>query len=292
MWNRRAFLATPIAGFISGCKRVPKLKVGGKAGVEGALLCEIIGQLLERKLKAEVERRLNITGPTAVYQAFQNGDVDVYTEYTRVAFKVLLKTVEPIDLGMTVDKLKKDFSTNAQAEWLPFLGFENIHTVVVRADDVAFAKIFTLTEAGHDRTGWKLGCTSEFAQSPEGYQMLKSGYQIPERSGTRVEPIPQLYFGLGEKRIDMLVTSSTDPRLKSAKYRTLVDDQKLFSPNRAALLYRQETAGRYPAVRGILESLNGKIDNNAMRDLNGEVEINKRGLAEVAAEWLTKAKLI
>ena len=90
----------------------------------------------------------------------------------------------------------------------------------------------------------------------------------------------------------MLVTSSTDPRLKSAKYRMLVDDQKLFSPNRAALLYRQETAVRYPAVREILESLNGKIDNNGMRDLNGEVEINKRGLAEVAAEWLTKAKLI
>ena len=91
MWNRRAFLAAPVAGFISGCKRVPKLKVGGKAGVEGVLLCEIISQLLERRLKAEVERRLNITGPTAVYQAFQNGDVDVYTEYTRVAFKVLIK---------------------------------------------------------------------------------------------------------------------------------------------------------------------------------------------------------
>ncbi len=292
MWNRRAFLATPALAALSGCSRAPKVKVGGKAGVEGALLCEIVSQLLERKLKAEVERRLNITGPTAVYQAFQNGDVDTYVEYTRVAFKVLLKSVEPIDLTMTVDKLKKEFHTNAQADWLPFLGFEAIHTVIARADDIAFANINTLTEAGHDRTGWKLGCTSEFAQSPEGYQMLKGGYQIPERTGTRIEPIPQLYFGLGEKRIDLLVTSSTDPRLKSAKYKVLADDQKLFSPNRAALLFRDDTSNRYPAIRPVLESLGGKIDNAAMRDLNGEVEINKRGLAEVALEWLTKVKLI
>lgn len=292
MLNRRAFLATPALGALSSCKRAPKIKVGGKVGVEGALLCEIVSQLLEHKLKAEVERRLNITGPTAVYQALQNGDVDTYVEYTRVAFKVLLKSVEPLDLIMTVDKLKKEFQTNAQAAWFPFLGFETIHTVIARADNIAFAKINTLTEAGHDRTGWKLGCTSEFAQSDEGYQMLKSGYQIPERTGTRIEPIPQLYFGLGEKRIDMLVTASTDPRLKNSKYKVLADDQKLFSPNRAALLYREDTDKRFPTVRPVLESLSGKIDNNTMRDLNGEIEINKRGLAEVALEWLTKVKLI
>lgn len=292
MWNRRAFLATPGVVLLSGCKRTAKVKVGGKSGVEGALLCEIVSQLLERKLSAQSERRLNISGANAVYQALQNGDVDVYPEYTRTAFKVLLKTVEPIDLQMAIDKLQKEFRTIAQAEWLPFLGFENIHTAVVRADDPAFAKINTLTEAGRDRTGWKLGCSSEFAQSPEGYQSLKGSYQIPERTGTRLEPVSQLYFGLADKRVDMLITSSTDPRLKSNKYKVLADDLKVFSPNRAALLFRQETGTKYEAVRPVLESLSGKIDNATMRDLNGEVELNKRGLAEVALEWLTKIKLI
>ncbi|WP_031496906.1 glycine betaine ABC transporter substrate-binding protein [Bryobacter aggregatus] len=292
MLNRRALLTAPGLAFLSGCKRAPRVKVGGKENIEGSLLAEIMSQLLERKLTAQIERRMGIKGANAVYAALQGSDVDVYLEYSRIAFQVLLKSIEPIDLTMRLEKLQKDFRTNAQAEWLGFLGFENIHTAVVRADDPAFEKINTLSQAGADRTGWKLGCTSEFAQSSEGYQVLKTTYQIPERTGTRLEPINQLYFGLGDKRIDMLITGSTDPRIPNQKYKVLVDDRGIFTSNQAGLLLRQEVAATNPQVREVLDSLNGKIDNTTMKNLNREIEINKRGLAEVAIEWLTSAKLI
>ena len=291
MWKRRAFLAVPGLGVLGSCKSTPKLVVGAKEGVEGTLISEIVCQLLERKLKARIERRFNVKGSTAMYQALQEGQIDVYPEYSRIAFKVLLKAVEPIDEAMALDSMRKGFHTNAQADCLPFLGFQNTYTAVVLAENFNFNSIGTLSQAAESRAGLRLGCTSDFAQSIEGYTELKRHYKLEESAGTRLEPVNQLFFGLRDKRIDILITGSTDPRLKDARYRTLADDQGLFSPNRCLLLHREEAALKYPSILPVMQSLSGKIDNTAMEKLNGEVEINKRGFTEVAGEWLTQTKL-
>ncbi len=291
MLKRRAFIATPGLAIISSCNSTPKLKIGSKDNVESNLLSEIMSQLLEKKLKARTERSFGIPGATVLYQSLQGGDMDLYPEYSRMAFKVLLKLVEQLDEGLMLDVLQKGLQRNAQSSCLPFLGFENTYTAVIRADNFNFSSINTLSEAAESKNGWRLGCTSDFAQSPEGYDDLKSRYKIQESGGTRLEPVSQLYFGLREKRIDILITGSTDPRLNDPQYRILADDQKVFSPNRCMLVYRQEAALKYPSILPVLQSLSGKLDNTTMTRLNGEVEINKRGFAEVAAEWLTKSGL-
>lgn len=291
MLKRRAFIATPGLAFLASCTSTPKLRIGSKDNVESNLISEIVTQLLEKKLQARIERSFGIPGATVLYQSLQGGDIDLYPEYSRMAFKVLLKLVEQLDDGLMLDVLQKGLQSNAQSSCLPFLGFENTYTAVIRSDDFNFSSITTLSQAAEMKNGLRLGCTSDFAQSVEGYNELKARYKIQESSGTRLEPVSQLYFGLREKRIDMLITGSTDPRLSDPRYRVLDDDQRVFSPNRCMLVYRQDAALKYPSILPVLQSLSGKLDNPTMTGLNGEVEINKRGFAEVAAEWLTKTGL-
>ncbi len=291
MLKRRAFLATPGLTFLSGCTSTPKLKIGAKDNVESNLISEIVSHLLEKKLKARLERQFGIPGSTVVYQSLQGGDMDIYPEYSRIAFKVLLKLVEQLDDGLMLDVLQKGFQAQAQANCLPFLGFENTYTAVIRADDLNFSNITNLSQTAERKSGWRLGCTSDFAQSAEGYNELKYHYKIQESNGTRLEPINQLYFGLREKRIDILMTGSTDPRLTDPRYRVLEDDQRVFSPNRCMIVYRQAAALKYPSILPVLQSLSGKLDQRTMQGLNREVEINKRGFAEVAVEWLAKVGL-
>jgi glycine betaine/choline ABC-type transport system substrate-binding protein len=291
MLKRRAFLAAPGLTFLSGCTSTPKLKIGAKDNIESNLISEIAGQLLEKKLQARLERRFGIPGSTVAYQSLQGGDMDVYPEYSRIAFKVLLKLVEQLDDGLMLDVLQKGFQAQAQANCFPFLGFENTHTAVIRADDLNFSDITNLSQAAESKSGWRLGCTSDFAQSAEGYNELKFQYKIQESGGTRLEPVNQLYFGLREKRIDILITGSTDPRLTDPRYRVLADDKRIFSPNRCTIVYSQAAALKYPSILPVLQSLSGKLDQGTMQRLNGEVEINKRGFAEVATEWLTKSGL-
>jgi glycine betaine/choline ABC-type transport system substrate-binding protein len=290
--NRRDFLAASSMVGLTACQSTPKLIVGSKDSVENRLLFEITAQLLEGKLKARLDRRAGLMGSSVPYQSMQGGDMDLYPEYTRIAFKVLLKAQEQADSGLMLEELRRGLGTNAQASCLPFLGFQNTYTAVVLADNVNFSTIRTLSEACATSGGWRLGCTSDFAQSSEGYADLKLNYKLEEQNGTRLEPINQLFFGLRERRIDILITGSTDPRLTDSRYRVLADDLNVFSPNGCTLIYRNDAAKKYPSILPVLQSLSGKFTSESMQKLNGEVEIQKRGFAEVAAEWLKKEKLV
>lgn len=274
---------------LAACSGALKATAGSKDGAEGMILAEIGSILLERKLKAKVTRRLGLGNAQALFQAVQNMDVHFYPEYSHLGYRVYFKAEEPMDPGMSTEKLRGLFRANSMTEWLDPFGFESNHCVVVRADDENFANKTTLSEAAADKTGWKLGFTSDFSQSPEGYTLLKTSYQVAERVAPRIEPVGQLYFGLNEKRIDMLITTSTDPLAKDAKYKTLEDDKATFKGNRGAFLLHGPTAEEKPELAQTLRLLSGKIDSATMLRLNGEVLVKKRAVAEVAAEWLNSA---
>jgi len=292
MLKRREFLTAASLTALTACKSTPRLSIGSKDTIENRLVSEIACQLLERKLNARLERNFAITGSSVNYQSLQSGNLDVYPEYTRIAFKVLLKAQEQADTDLMLETMQQGFKSNAQAGCLPFLGFDNSHVAVVLADNPNFIVMKALSEISKTEKGWRLGCTSDYAQSPEGYNELKLHYKIEESSTTRLEPINQLYFGLREKRVDIVMTGSTDPRLKDPKYKVLEDDLHVLGPNRCSLVYRTEAARKYPSILPVLQSLSGKLDSMTMQNLNGEIELNKRGFAEVAEEWLKKQGLV
>jgi glycine betaine/choline ABC-type transport system substrate-binding protein len=289
--RRQALAFTAGMTALFSCQTTPRLTVASKDSVEQRLLAEIVCQLLEKKLAARLERNFGLAGSMAAYQSLQGGVIDLYPEYTRIAYKLLLKAPEQADQGLMLEVMRRGLAANAQANCLPFLGFNNIHTAVVMADHPVLAKLATLTEAAAFKNGWRLGCTSEFAQSTEGYTELKQRYALAESGATRLEPINQLYFGLRERRVDILITGSTDPRLRDSQYRTLADDLGVFSPNYCCLFYRQDAARNYPSILPVLESLSGRLDTPTMIGLNAEVELEKRSFDSVAAEFLAKSSL-
>jgi len=290
--KRRQFLALSagLAAF-SSCQSSPRLTVASKDSAEQHLIAEIASQLLEKKLEARLERNFGISGSMVAYQSLQSGGVDLYPEYSRIAYKLLLKEPEQADQGLLLEVMRRGFKTNAQAHCLPFLGFQNVYTAVVLASHPTLGTVVSLSEAAASRDGWRLGCTSEFAQSTEGYNELKQRYALPESGGTRIQPINQLFFHLNERRIDILITGSTDPRLRQMNYRPLADDLGVFGPNHCSLLLREEIALKYPSVLPVLESLAGKLDTPTMIGLNSQVELDKRDFASVAAGFLTRSKL-
>jgi glycine betaine/choline ABC-type transport system substrate-binding protein len=279
-----------LAGGLAGCGGL-KAAVGSKEGAEGMILGEIAALLLERKLKAKVQRRLALGNSQSLFQAVQNGDVQVYPEYSHMGYRVYFKAEEPMDAAMSTEKLRGLFRSNSMTEWLDPLGFESNHCLVVRADDENFIDKTTISNAAADKTGWKLGFTSDFSQSPEGYTLLKTTYQIAERVAPRIEALGQLYFGLNEKRIDMLITSSTDPVAQDKRYKILSDDLRTFAGNRAAYLVHGVTAEDKPELTQALRLMSGKINEATMIRLNGEVVLKKRPIADVAGEWLNGSGL-
>src|SRR5580765_7131527 len=74
----------PLAAlFLSGCGRsLQPIVIGSKSSTEQTIIGEIVAQHLEHRLGRKVERRFNVGGTLIAHQAFQNGEISLYPEYT------------------------------------------------------------------------------------------------------------------------------------------------------------------------------------------------------------------
>lgn len=299
MMQRRNFLKNaaigsgglPLWGVLTGCAAKPAVAVGSKEGTEQTLLGEIVSLLLEKKAQSKVNRLLSFGLSSSVSQAVGSGDIDVYPEYAHVAYRTYFKVEEPIDAAMAQERLQTEFRTNKRAELLPPLGFENNYTAIAMADHPRMTSVQTLSDVAADKVGWKLGYFREFSQGGDGYNHFKSTYRFSESDSPRVDNFEALFKALEERAIELIIVGSTDARLKRAGYKVLTDDKNIFGRNWAALVVRQEMIAKNPTVLPVLQSLSGKFTNQVMQDLNGRVDVDRRPVAEIAAEWVAKSGL-
>jgi glycine betaine/choline ABC-type transport system substrate-binding protein len=71
----------------------------------------------------------------------------------------------------------------------------------------------------------------------------------------------------------------------------LEDDRHYFPPYEGVYLARRDSLARVPALGDVLGKLAHAISTEEMRQLNYEVDANKRGQADVVREWIKKKGL-
>lgn len=131
----------------------------------------------------------------------------------------------------------------------------------------------------------KFGFTSEFMERPDGYAAWRACYALPALDSRELDP-GLLYDALKLGEVDVACGFSTDGRIAAFNLRMLRDDRHFFPVYDAALLARAETLNRFPALRPLLARLRGALDEGRMRQLNLEVDEDKKSPAAVAAEFL------
>lgn len=70
--------------------------IGGKNFTEQFILAEMYAQLIESYTPLNVELKTGLGGTSICFDALQNGDIDLYPEYTGTAFLVLLSPPETL----------------------------------------------------------------------------------------------------------------------------------------------------------------------------------------------------
>ncbi|MGH9672095.1 MAG: glycine betaine ABC transporter substrate-binding protein [Bryobacteraceae bacterium] len=273
----------------SGSKR--PIRVGSKNFTEQVILGEIIAQHLERRLKAPVERRLNLGGTLLAHQALRAGAIDLYPEYTGTALTAILKervTSAPADvLAQVRTAYRKDF----QIEWLDPIGVDNGFAMVVRGADARNMNLETLSEAARVSEGWALGVGYEFEQRPDGLPALTRTYGFRWKGRPRSMDLGLLYRALEQGQVTMIAANATDGLLSSLDLKVLRDDRRAFPPYEVAVAVRQDSLRQTSGLREALLELPGKFTNSAMQKLNHQVDGEHRSVAEVAKGFLKATQL-
>jgi osmoprotectant transport system substrate-binding protein len=287
--DRKKTIACLIALCVAGCARSPRIVVGSKNFTEQLILGELIAQHLERRVGVRVDRKLNLGGTLLAHEALRTGEIDVYPEYTGTALTAILKMRPDSDSSATFTKLQSEYRARWQLAWLSPLGFNNTFAMVVRSADAKAGGLTSLSDAARSRSNWKMGAGYEFLQRPDGLAGLLKTYGLQIQGSPTTMDLGLLYQALQNKQVDMVAANSTDGQLSVLDVTVLADDKTYFPPYECAAVVREQTLAAYPALRGALEELSGKITDAAMRKMNHQVTAERRPVREIAAEFLGMA---
>jgi osmoprotectant transport system substrate-binding protein len=268
-----------------GCRSGDRIVVGSKNFSEQVLLGEIVAQAIEGSGLA-VDRRLNLGGTFVCDRALRAGEIDVYVEYTGTAYTAILKRPPGADREEVLRQVRAQYG-EAGLQWLEPLGFENTFAMIVRGDDAERLSLRTISDlAAHPEFRAAFGY--EFMERADGFPGLARTYGLAFRERPRVMDLGLLYRALVDHQADVVAGNSTDGQIASLALRVLEDDRRYFPPYDAVPVARRAVLERYPGLKGVLDSLGGRISADEMRRLNYRVFGVRASSEQVAREFLAQ----
>jgi glycine betaine/choline ABC-type transport system substrate-binding protein len=276
-------LATALA--MTSCGERTHIVVGSKNFTEQVILGEIIAQQIERRMHVPVERYLNLGGTLLVHEAMVQGSIDLYPEYTGTALMAVLKRPPAKDPAAVFAEVRSEYEARWKLAWLDPLGFNDTFAMIVRGDTARSQKIASLSDAA-SHGPWRLGVGAEFQQRADGLPGLMQTYGLRVDGNPVNMDLGLLYAALDSHQVDMIAANSTDGQAAVRDVAVLDDDRRYFPPYDCAVVAREVTLARYPALRGALQELSGKLTAAAMRRLNQQVEGERLPAAKVAEQFL------
>ncbi|MGW8186501.1 MAG: ABC transporter substrate-binding protein [Desulfobacterales bacterium] len=291
------FLAVTLYAGATVTAAEKKLVVGSKNFTEQQILGQIMIQLLQAK-GFTCEDKTGLGGTLVARKALENGQIDIYMEYTGTALVTMLKEkkiiTDPKECYAFVKKA--DLERNGLV-WLPYMPFNNTYCLMMRKDDAAAKGIKTLSDLSAyvkaNPDAIRFGTGPEFYARPDGYKPLQKKYdfKFPKDKIIKMDD-GLLYKAVKDGQVDVGMGFATDGRIKGFDLVALEDDLNYFPVYNPAPVVRQETAKEYPELESIFSALAEKLDTKTMTDLNYAVDGEHKSVADVAHEWLKSVGLI
>lgn len=281
-WNRATRADNPPA------KR-DRVVVGSKDFTESAILGEIVAQMLEAR-GVVVERKFELGGNLS-HDALLGGQIDLYPEYTGTSYTAILKHAPITDPRAVYDQVKQEYAEKYKVAVSEPLGFDNTFAILVRGSEARRLKLKTISDAVPDARNWRAGFGQDFMSRADGYPGFVKAYGLKFADQPREMDLSLTYIALASGKVDLIAGNSTEGRIAKLDLVQLEDDRHYFPPYEAVYLVRQDSLVRLKALDEVLAKLAHSISTEEMRQLNYEVDANKRGQAEVVREWLKKKGL-
>jgi osmoprotectant transport system substrate-binding protein/osmoprotectant transport system permease protein len=263
-----------------------RVAVGSKDFTESVLLAEIVAQILEAH-GVTVERQFELGG-NLPHDALVAGRIDLYPEYTGTAYTAILRHPPITDPRAVYEQVKREYAEKYNVEVSAPLGFENTFAILVRGADARRLNLKTISEAAPHAREWRAGFGQDFMSRADGYPGFSKSYGLKFAEQPREMDLSLTYIALASNRVDLIAGNSTEGRIAAMDLVQLEDDRHYFPPYEAVYLVRKDSLNRLPLLGEVLSKLANAITTEEMRQLNYEVDANKRGPVEVVREWIKR----
>lgn len=293
-------IITLTAGVLAACgdtaengqEEPKKVVLASKPMTEQYILAEILTLLIEAETDIEVEQTLGIGGGTSnIHPAMENGEIDLYPEYTGTGWLFVLKEEVLRDPDELYEAVKAAYMEEYGIHWTGRYGLNNTYSIAVTPEAAEAYNLQTLSDLGEASPELTFAANADFLERDDGYPGLEETYGFAFGDIKEID-IGLRYQSIQSDDIDAITVFSTDGQLQDADVVLLEDDKNFFVFYDGATLIRQETLDRYPELEEVLEMLTGLIPNDEMIAMNYAVEVEKEDPAKVAEEFLQEKGLL
>jgi glycine betaine/choline ABC-type transport system substrate-binding protein len=274
----------------AGCGRA-RLRVGSKDFTENVLLAEMVALTAEEK-GIRVERKIPFGQSFDCLRALEEGELDVYPEYTGtyLALEGATPETDPTKAWTESRKLAKK---NGLAWGDPF-GFDSRFTLFVRDDLARNEKIRSISDLKKLNREIRFGRSREFDARPiDGMTLLLKRYGLKASpQGIVSDDRDELAKALQGGSLDVVVGDSTSWQAAEYGWEGLKDDKGFFPAYEAAPLARAAALNEHPQLAGVFLALKGKVNQATIRELVKEVDVYGVSPREAARRFLVKQGIL
>jgi osmoprotectant transport system substrate-binding protein len=271
----------------AGCGGKPgaTIKVGSKNFTEELLLGEMYALCLERA-GYSVDRRLNLGSTQIAMEALQNGDIDLYPEYTGTALVVQLKMPPMSDPQKVYDTVKRSYEKLYGLTWLAPAPMNDMQALATTQAVSAKYGLRTLSQCARLAPQLRLGAGHEFIERPDGLPGLQRAYGGFHFASVKITALGLKYKALLAGDVDVALAFGTDGEIDADKLIVLEDDRHFFPPYHVAPVVRRGALNSFPKIASALNALSPFITDATMRRLNWRVDGNHEEPADVAHDFI------
>jgi osmoprotectant transport system substrate-binding protein len=259
------------------------ITVGSQAYYSNEIIAEIYAQALENA-GFTVERQFQIGQRDAYLPSLENGDVDLFPEYTGN----LLQFYSPDTTATTSDDVYAELK-DALPEGLTVLDQasatdQDSYNVTKEFADAN--KLESLEDLAAVTVPLTLGGNAELEERPYGPQGLLSVYGATVGfSATGDTTVEDLLAGT----INIANVYSADPRIQTENLVTLADPKGLFLASNVVPLVNADIAD---SIADVINAVQAKLTAEGLVALNVESTVDQKSSEDIAKKWLEDNDLL
>ncbi|KAE9643189.1 glycine betaine ABC transporter substrate-binding protein [Pseudomonas sp. PB106] len=267
--------------------------VGGKKFTEQQLVAEMTAQLL-RANGYRVDKRADL-GSSVLRAAQENGQVDVYWEYTGTSLITYNKITDKLSADETYKKIS-ELDAQKGITWLNPSKANNTYALAMRKAEAEKDGIVSISDlAKNIETGksYKFASNAEFFSRPDGLRPLQEAYKFEfERKNIVRMDGGLTYQALRDGQVDLALVLSTDGRIPAFGFVVLEDDKGFFPSYALTPVIRTEVLKANSKIGELLNTLSSKLDDETIAGLNSRVDVGRESIENVSKAFLQQSSLL
>lgn len=270
-----------------------EITVGGKNFTEQQILSSMTTQYLEG-LGYEVDTRAGM-GSAVLRQAQENGQIDLYWEYTGTSLINYNDVTESLSPEESYQRVK-ELDAEKGLVWLEPSEANNTYALAMRAESVEETGIDSLSklaQAINDGESLTFALNAEFYAREDGWRPLQQAYDFRvSRGDVKRMDSGLVYPALRDGEVDVGLVFATDGRIPAFDFQVLEDDQGFFPAYALTPVVRQEILDELSELESQMNALSSLLDDATMAELNARVDVERKTIEDVAHSFLEENELL